>query len=353
MNAMKPVSPAARVGVSRRSLLQGAVALGGAGLFGSVLAACGSDKAPGASGPSGGAIGKGKTIGLSLNGLVEYTKYVAEGVAKGLDGTDYDLKIVQANFDVQAELKNLESLMSQGAAGLVILPNTIDAVLSAAKEAKADGIPTGVALWAAPGPLDSYVDGVSFVDSIGGGKLIGEWLKANADPGKVIVVQGVVGQGFSERIDEGLDAALAGTGFKVVVREQGFFDRTKGVEVVERALQAHADAKVIVSYAAAMGDGISAFLKQNGREDIVHVTSDADDEMMTWLGTPYLAATRYYSAAETGLLAVQQVRAKLEGGTPTFKNAVFQDMMTAKNKDEILAKAPLRYPEFASRLKGL
>jgi ribose transport system substrate-binding protein len=337
--------------LSRRSVLQGALALGGLGLISPALAACSSDTATTAQGA--GSVGAGKTIGVSLNGLVEYTKYVTQGVAKAIEGTEYELKVVQANFDVQTELKNLESLVSQGVDGLVILPNTVDTVLTGVKQAKEAGIPSAVALWAAPGPLDQYVSGVSFVDSIGGGVMIGEWLKKNAKPGKVIVVQGVVGQGFSERIDQGLDQALAGTGFTVVVREQGYFDRAKAIGVVERALQAHPDTSVIVSYAAAMGDGIASYLKQQNITGITHVTSDADAEMLDWLGTPYLAATRYYSAAETGLLAAKTIRDVLEDGKPTFENKVFQEMMTPDNKDELLATSPLRYPEFDHVVKGL
>ncbi|WP_283135205.1 sugar ABC transporter substrate-binding protein [Rhizohabitans arisaemae] len=337
---------------NRRSLLRGAAALGGLGLLAPVLSACGAAAEP-AAGAGSGAVGAGKTIGVSLNGLVEYTKYVAQGIAKAMEGTGYQLKVVQANFDVQTELKNLESLISQGVAGMVVLPNTVDTVLAGVKQAKAANIPTGIALWASPGPLDEYVQGVSFVDSVGGGTMIGDWLKKNGKPGKVIVVQGVVGQGFSERIDQGLDASLKGSGFEIVVREQGFFDRSKAVGVVENALQAHPDATTVVSYAAAMGNGISAYLKQNNITGVTHVTSDADTEMLTWLGTPYLAATRYYSAAETGTLAAQAVRAAIEGGTPTFKNAVFQDMMTSKNKDELIAKAPLNHPQFESVLNGL
>jgi ABC-type sugar transport system substrate-binding protein len=347
-----PLIESGTAGVSRRSMLAGLAAIGGLGMLGPILSACGSSGGgPSATGTK--VIGAGKTIGLSLNGLVEYTKYVAEGVAKSLEGTQYSLKILQANFDVQTELKNLESLISQGVAGLVVLPNTVDTVLSAVRQAKAAGIHTGLALWAAPSGLDQYVSGVAFVDSVGGGELIGSWLKKNAKPGKVVVVQGVVGQGFSERIDQGLDASLAGSGFDVVVREQGYFDRSKAVAVVERALQAHPDINTIVSYASTMGDGIASYLKQNNLTHVTHVTSDADTEMLSWLGTPFLSASRFYSAAETGLLAGKAVRESIEGGSPTFKNTVFQDMMTSQNKDATLKGSPMNYPAYASKLKGL
>ena len=98
-------------GISRRRLLSGAAALSGLAVASPLLAACGDSTSSASSG--------GKTIGLSLNGLVEYTRYVSQGVAKAFDGGDYELKIVQANFDPQTELRNIESLTSQGVGGLV------------------------------------------------------------------------------------------------------------------------------------------------------------------------------------------------------------------------------------------
>ena len=234
-----------------------------------------------------------------------------------------------------------------------IQPNTVDSIISPVRDAHDSDIATAMAIWAAEGPLDAYLDGVSSLDSAGGGQMIGEWLVEHGTPGKTIVVQGVVGQGFSERIDEGLDKALEGSGFDVVVREQGFFDRNKAIGVVERALQAHPDATTIVSYAAAMGDGISSYLQQNKVDGVTHVTSDADKEMLDWLKTPYLSATRYYSAAETGLLAGQVVRASLENENFEFNNPVFQTMMTADDADATVRDHPMSYPEFDSALKGL
>jgi ABC-type sugar transport system substrate-binding protein len=332
------------VGFSRRRFLGGAAAVSGLVVAAPLLAACGG---------GGSAAGGSKTIGLSLNGLVEYTRYVAQGVAKAFDGGDYKLKIVQANFDPQTELRNIEALVSQGVAGLVVEPNTVDAITSALREADSSDIPSALAIWAAAGPLDDYLKGVSAVDSVGGGRMIGEWLLQHGKPGKTIVVQGVVGQGFSERIDEGLDAALKGSGFEVVVREQGFFDRSKAIGVVERALQAHPDATTIVSYAAAMGDGVASYLQQNKVEGVTHVTSDGDKEMLDWLKTPYLAATRYYSAAETGLIAGRVVRSALEGKKVEFENPTFQSMMTAANADAMLKEHPMSYPELDTALNGL
>ena len=349
--------PLASHTVARRGFLRyGGLALG-AVAGGSLLVACGGDDddspssaSSGSSSPSGD-VGAGQTIAISLNGVNAYSGYVAEGVLKELDGTSYKFAGVQNNFDSSTELGNIQNLLSQGIAGLVVLPADSTTIARAAQLASQQDVAVGNALWPGKGDADQYFAGVASLDSVEGGKMIGEWLIANADPGPVIVVQGIVGQGFSELIDEGLDAALEGSGFEVVVRDQGFFARDTATKIVESGLQAHPDVTAIVAYSASMSDGIASYLKSNKIENITHVSSDADDEMFEWLGTPYLAASRYYSAAQTGILAARAVRAALEGGEPDFEGTVDQEIVTADNADEVIAKNPYRYQEYEAKAK--
>lgn len=354
--------------IPRRRFLQGLGAVGGLAATGSLLAACGGDDdsggsaettasaattAAGASATTSAGASKG-TIGLSLNGLVDYTKGVASGVYEALDGSGYDLIVLQANFDAATETANLENLIAQGVKGLIIQPNTADGAAAGAKLASEKGIPVSNCLWPGTGPNDEYYVGVAALDSVAGGKLIGEWLKEQLPGGgKIVVVQGVVGQGFSEKIDEGLDAALEGSAFEIVVRQQGFFDRVQATNVVSTAFQANPDIVAVVDYAATMSNGISQWLKDNGKDDVVHVTSDCDAEMMTWIATPYLAATRYYSSAETGLIAAKAVLDKLDGKTPTFETPVTQAIATADDIDQIVAANPFFYDQFADQVNSI
>jgi ABC-type sugar transport system substrate-binding protein len=186
---------------------------------------------------------------------------------------------------------------------------------------------------------------------VAGGGMIGDWLKAQVTPGPVIVVQGILGQGFSERIDQGLDASLAGSGFHVVVREQGFFEREKATTIVESALQAHPDTRAIVAYSASMSNGIASYLKAKNLTGIAHVASDGDDEMFTWLGSPYLRACRYYSAAQTGVLAAKAVRGVLEGHPEPFRATVEQQMVTGDTAKAAIAANPYRYAQYATKAR--
>lgn len=352
--------PAPASVLARRAFLRNMSAVGGAVALGGVLAACGSSSSSSSgtsaatTGAAGAAtasskVGSGKTIGIALNVSNAYAAYVAQGVMKALEGTSYKTHIVVNNADASTELSNIENLISLGISGLVILPTNVDTSAKGAQLCNQHGIPYGNALWPGKSSADKYFTGVAYVDDTKAGTMIGQYLKAHARPGPLIVVQGILGQGFSEPIDAGLNAELKGTGFRVAVRQPGNFDRTQASNIVETGLQAHPDVTGIVCYSASMADGVAQYLKSKNITNVTHIGSDCDQEQVTWLKTPYLSAARYYSAAQTGLLVAKAVRAKLEGGSPIFLNNVTEQMVTGTTIDQVATSDPYDYPQYASQ----
>ncbi len=313
------------------------------------LAGCGSGDGSDGSDGSAGGDGKG-VVALSVNGNNEYTQCLATGAKKALTDAGYDLVVREAGWTTSKELSNIESLLAQGVKGLMIQPTTTQSAARGAKLAHSQDVPVTGAM--APGAtgLDSFIGTVS-VEEERAGNDIGEWLKSSyPDGGEVVVVQGSLGQGRSEAIDDGLNAALESSSFKIVVRQPGDFDRRKAQDVVENALQAHPNTKFIVSYAANMGDGIAQYLKGAGRDDIVNVTRDGDSEMLDWLETPYLTAVMYYSAADVGSAMAEQIIASLKDGggkVDPFTHQIVEKMVT---KDDIGDQSPLCYQEYLDKV---
>ncbi|AEA25385.1 MULTISPECIES: sugar ABC transporter substrate-binding protein [Pseudonocardia] len=332
----------------RRFLRLGAAgtALGALGLTG-LVQACGSPDGPSTATGSGG--GGTKVIGISLNVANAYSSYVAEGVYQALKGGGYDARIAVNNANSTTELTSIQNLVSAGIAGLVVLPVNADTAANAAKLCAGKGIPCGIAQWPTK-TADAPATAIAWADWTQKGRDMGEYIKAHARPGKLIVVQAILGQQYTELIDAGLDESLAGSGFTVAVREQGFYDRTKATNIVQSGLQAHPDATGILTYAASMGDGVAQYLQSIKKSDVVHVSSDCDEEMLTWLRTPYLAATSFHSAAQSGLLVAQAVRTKIEGGSPTFLNELTLATATGDNIGDVIATTPFEYPEFAGKV---
>jgi ribose transport system substrate-binding protein len=249
--------------------------------------------------------------------------------------------VTQAGFSATQEIKNLSRLIDAKVAGLVIQPVAIEGATRGAQFAQQNGIRVSTTMSPGLGPGSKFFAGVVDVPGREGGRMIGRWLIDNVPGGgEIIVVQGILGQGVSEPLDEGLAQALAGRPeFRVVLRGPGNLDPEQAVAVVERGLAEHPKARMIVDYGAAMGNAIAAYLQERRLRDIVHVTSDGDDETERWLKTPYLRATRYFSAAQTGReatrIALEAVREGVTAVDP-FTRFVPQSMRTAAN----IAAAP-------------
>src|SRR4051812_821233 len=280
-------------------------------------------------------IGKGKTIALSLNGFNTYDQNLATGVLHALAGTSYKFVGAQANFDSKAEVTNLQNLLSQNPSALLIIPNTVAGASRGALQAKSSGIPVVNLLWSGKTPADSAYVGVVRVDNTKGGELIADYLGQKVKKGKILVVIGVPGQGFSEEISSGLNKGLAKpSGLSVAASQPGFFTAGPAVKAVQNMLAAHPDAVAIVDYAAGMGDGIAAYQKARKITKIEHVTSDGDAAMLPWLreGT-YLTADRYYSSAQEGVVGAMMLRNFLEKGQKprTFVTDLYQAMVTKAN----------------------
>ena len=265
--------------VGRRRFLQGIAAIGGLAAAGGILAACGSDSktrsTTGASATTAGAAttaaggarprrparpprpadhgddappdrGRGPgsgIIGVTLNGLNDYAKQLATGVYEAFKGTELHDRGRLRRLRRRQGADQRRVAAQQGRRRLVVAAGhrRVGGVGGAGRVGQERPVRQRAVAGASPTPTSTSRPSPPSTRSKGG-TLIGEYLKEKLPTGgKICVVQGIVGQGFSELIDQGLDAAIAGTDFEVVAREQGFFDRTKAVAVVETAFQANPD----------------------------------------------------------------------------------------------------------------
>jgi ABC-type sugar transport system substrate-binding protein len=277
---------------------------------------------------------KRKLIGLSLYADDAYTRCVASGVVAALKGSGYALLARRADLSASKEAANLQSFIRRKASGIVVLPVSVEASTRGAQMAQSASIAVVDALYPGPGGTgDKFFAAAVDYGGDAGGTMVARYLLDHAPRGgEIVVVQGIPGQGDSEQLDAGLDAALAGhPRFRVVARGPGGQTAAGAVAVVREALAAHPRASIVVDYGAVMGDAIAAHLQSIGRRDILHITAGATPQTGRWLGTPYLGATRYWPAAEVGreaaMTLVQVIRDEDEQADP-FLRKVTQQMRT-------------------------
>lgn len=352
-------------GISRRRLL-----VTGAGLVlgGGLLAACGDDDKGGGSttsgsgsGGSGGSGGK-KRIGASISGVNEYNIALVTGMYKALEGTDHELVVLQANFNASDELRNIQSLVAQKVDGIVMGPVNVESGARGAAVAGRAGIPVVNYLWEGESDADRNYIGVIHIDNEGrGGPDIANYImRALPDGGGVLLIPGVQGDGFNEGITKGIKDTLT-SDYPVLGEQPGNYVRSDAITAAQNLLSAHPDARAIVTYASEMGNGVASFLRQRNIR-IVHVTSDANRELTRWLGTPWMAADRYYSSAQQGEMAVNMmVDYLVDGSEPAeFVTELPMWLITGDDLDPNAGEGkindelpPFSYPEFFAQAEKI
>jgi ABC-type sugar transport system substrate-binding protein len=303
-----------------------------------------------------GAIGDGKTIAVITNGFNVYPRYLATGVRKALEGTGYKCIGRQSGFDTEREVDNFEEMVALGVDGIVVMPHTIESAERGYRAAKNAGIPIVNLLWYGPSAVDDAFVGRVQLPNDRDGRRIAKWVTENTNPGDILLVESVLGQGFSEAFTKSLEVGLATYGggkWRIVARDQGFYDRFKAKKAVERMLSEHPNAKIIIDYAAEMAIGIATYLAQNDRRDIVTITSDAVEEMVPWMKRGWITATRYYSPAAHGLTGARLLRDYLENDRKpdgVVEVEVADEVVTKDNLDKWLERQPLLYEEYMAEV---
>lgn len=363
--------------LSRRGLLRlGAGATLGLGVLGA-LAGCGSDSSStgttGGGGGGGGQPGEGKTIALSLNGFNTFDRNLAEGCLKELQGTAYKFIGANALFDATKEVANIKQLIARQPDGLIVLAASADGAARACVQAKQAGIPVVASLW---NPISQEADSVYYAalrlkPGVGGPLVIDFIAKDQGiTSGKILEIVGLDAQPFSEGYKAELrDALKQYPGLTVAASQQGLYTAQGAVKVLRPMLAAHPDAKVIIDYAAEMGNAIALELKRQKISNMLHITSDGNDRTIPLLSLndgAYLKANRWYSAAQQGIVATRILRNKIEKDAgPTTQNIALegwdvepntsdpivvntrQTIQTAKNATGL---PPFGYPQFDDQI---
>jgi ABC-type sugar transport system substrate-binding protein len=319
-----------------------------------LLAACGSssnDKSSSSGSSSGSKPGSGKTIGVIALGDNVFNNCYVTGALQGLQGTGYKTIILSSKFTPNQEIANFQRLVAQHVDGIVVFPDTAASAGRGAIIAKQAGIPVVNVAWNSPSAGDAAYVARLQPDSIRGAKLVADWLAENSKPGEIIFVNGGVGDPSDNLFRKELPKDLH-PGWKVVGVQGGFYARDKAITAFENLETAHPNARIVLDFAAEMGNGIASSLQRHNQHGWLHVTSDGEPQMVPWIKNGYTTADRFYSSAEEGLQGVQLLRQNLEHGKTFGVIQSFQGMVTKDNLDATLKAHPLCYPKFLSQARA-
>ena len=224
-----------------------------------------------------GAADKPVTIAVSIpaadHGWTGGVVFQAERAKAMLEARHPGLKIiVKTSPDGASQANALEDLTTQGIDALVTLPQNSDELTDPIRQVKAKGVFVTVVDRALSDPTiqDLYVAG----NNPDLGRVAGEYLKSSLKTGNVVVIRGLPIVIDEER-QKGFDAAIAGSGIKVLEKQFGNWSRDDAFKVMQDYLSKYPKIDAVWCQDDDMAAGVLEAMVQSGRKDIRTVIGGA------------------------------------------------------------------------------
>jgi ribose transport system substrate-binding protein len=266
-------------------------------------------------------------VGLVLSTLNNpFFVKLRDGAVKEAKDAGIELVILDSQNDPAKEMSNVEDLVSQRVAAILINPTDSSAVGAAIKLANREKLPViTLDRGANSGTVISHIAS----DNVAGGKMAGQFIaKALGGKGKVVELQGIAGTSAARDRGKGFNDAMGEAKLSVVARQVADFDRAKGLAVMENVLQAQSAIDAVFAHNDEMALGALKAIQGSGRKIMV-VGFDATDDAVAAVKAGTMAATVAQQPALIGSLGIDTVKAVL-AGKPVQKNVAVSLQLVTK-----------------------
>ena len=181
-----------------------------------------------------------------------------------------DLIIVDGQGDINKQVSDIESLVTQQVDAILCIPNSGDAVAPALARATREGIVTV--------PFNLPVTGERWTTYVGTdpenkGKALGKWLSdALAGKGKVVALGGLPGNSYTAAAWKGAQAAF-GDGIEVLTFRDAYWEEDRAKVIMADLIAAYPEIDGVWCDGGQVAAGATKALLDAGR-DLVPVTGD-------------------------------------------------------------------------------
>lgn len=251
------------------------------------------------------------TIGLVLSTLNNpFFVSLKEGAEAKAAELGMEIIVLDSQNDPAKELANMEDLLTQEVAVILINPTDSDAVVNAIRMANKEGIPViTLDRGANSGDVQTHIAS----DNIAGGIMAGEYIsELLGGEGKAVELEGIAGTSAARDRGEGFNTAIDSTNIEVVARQVADFDRTKGLSVMENILQAQPEIDAVFAHNDEMALGALKAIEAAGL-DILVVGFDATDDAVKSVEVGGMAATVAQQPSLIGSLGVENAMKVIKG----------------------------------------
>lgn len=305
--------------MTRSHALRTAVAAATLTLTAVGLTACGSADG------GGGDAGK-KTIGVSVADQKSLF-YVAEvaGIEAEAEKQGYEVKIVSANNDSNAQIKQVNDLITQQVGSLIFTSQDSTAAAAGVRAANQADIPV-IAVDQRPEDGDAELATYIATDSVKAAYDLCTWMfEQIGGEGKLAILRGVLGSTAEIQRTEGCQKALEeNPGIEVVAEETANWDETEAFKATQNILTANPDLDAVFGESDAMSMGASKAAREADME-IFSVGIDGFPTMFDAVESGLTQATMAQQPFKMGQIAVQNAIALMEGEGDDIPAEQYQD----------------------------
>ena len=254
--------------------------LAGVALAGAVALAMTGCATDAGTGGNGGGDGDVITVGFAQTGSESGWRAANTESLKTALSEENGFKLIfnAADNKQEAKIAAVRSFINQGVDAIVIAPITVDGWDDVLTEAKDAGIPVILEDRTVSASDELYASWVG-LDFEKEGELAGDWAVANADGGKLVILEGTTGSSAALDRATGWEKATSGSGITVLDSQTGDFTRDGGKKVMEGFLQKYgSDINLLFAHNDDMGLGALDAIEAAGLVpgvDIKIVTIDA------------------------------------------------------------------------------
>lgn len=243
-----------------------------------------------------------KKIGLAISTLNNpFFVSMKEGAEKKAKELGYELVVLDSQNEAAKERSNIEDLVQQGVAAIIVNPTDSDAVVNAIKVANDAEIPVlTVDRKSNGGTVATHIAS----DNVKGGQMAAEFI-LNKLGGKanIVELQGIPGASATRDRGTGFHKGVDNkAGVKVVSSQPADFDRQKGLSVMENIIQATPNFDAIFAHNDEMALGALKALK--GKKALV-VGFDGTADAIKAVEAGEMAATIAQQPDLMGTMAVE------------------------------------------------
>lgn len=257
-------------------------------------------------------------------------------------GVKLNIQAGAANISAEEQLQYVETMLASGVDAIAIVPSSDAGLLSAIKKAQAANIPL-INLDVRFDPKLIENAGLKPIPYIGtdnetGGKLLGEFVKANFPKGtETVFIKGIAGNQTNNERLKGFNDAV-GQGYLNVVAEQNAdWDVNKGYVAMQNMLSTHPNIKLVFALCDAMGIGARRAIEEAHKSDQIKIIGyDGIQEAIDFVKQGKFMADGAQNPGAMGEIAVQDLVDWINGKIPKMDTDAGVQVVTPDKIDEYL-----------------